>query len=167
MKKLISAWGWHVLGALLFLGFISNIFEDDSPSRNFDLNKLINNKSSLFERVRYLNGDGDRDYSYCQSEDNIYDVIQDTKNKRLIIVCKVEIESQSGRVNYFKYSALSESGKVEFCGWRDFSESYNAYTKRRESKFNDSRPFKGSEEWIKVDCDNFDILIFNHKPIWK
>lgn len=154
--------------AIIFtVGILASIFIDEESKENIgkktlSLEPLLEDKHALFQHIKYKNGRDDRAYSYCETKDNIHDVINDNLNRRLIVVCKLESKSDFSHSRFFKYSALYNDGKVVFCGWRDFARSHNAYSKRWENKFSDSRSKENFKDWKSPGCNNFDIMEYSH-----
>jgi len=155
MKKLIVVF--------LLVGMVAGIFIEEPKKiikNPLDFNLLINDRSALFQKIKYKNGGESRDYSYCDNEKNIYDVIDDSTFERLIIVCKLEYKTDHSHTQFFKYSSLYNDGKLSFCGWRDFDYSFNAYKKNWEYKFADGYSDKAYSS--EKNCTNFDIKNYNH-----
>lgn len=150
---------------LFFLGLIVGIFLDTPPEKvgakeRLDFELLKSDRQELFQAIKYKNGSESRDYSYCEDENGIYDVIDESVYNKLVIVCKYESKSEFSHVRFFKYSELSLDGTLNFCGWRDFDYSFNAYTKRWEHKYDSGYSTKAYSN--EKNCTNFNIKKYTH-----
>ncbi|MCO7198174.1 hypothetical protein [Pseudoalteromonas sp. OANN1] len=150
---------------LFFLGLIAGIFLDTTPEKQgakerLDFELIKSDRQKLFQAIKYKNGRENRDYSYCEDENSIYDVIDESVKNKLVIVCKYEAKSEFSHVRFFKYSELFLDGTLNFCGWRDFNYSFNAYTKRWEHKYDSGYSTKAYSN--EKNCTNFNIKKYAH-----
>ncbi|AWL11545.1 hypothetical protein HMF8227_01058 [Saliniradius amylolyticus] len=107
-----------VISAMVALGLTGC----GGANSNYNLNALHSDHGKLFQVIKY-DGRKDIDYSYCDSQSQLYKTrIHRIDNSEFIsLKCRNEFNHRTNASStFYKYSRVFKNGAVRFCGWKDF-----------------------------------------------